>query len=419
MGDDVIRTDLDTSGGTADPGLREFAATRRPDSVAARFAPRRNSVNALRLGLAGLVLLSHCLTMSGGTDPIGDLTGGIVDLGTVAVDGFFALSGFLIARSFVTSPSAGRFLWRRALRILPGFWVCLLVTVAVFLPLAQLLRYGTLAGFPLTGQESALGYLTSNAAVFIDQFTVRGLYDGRAVNGSLYTLFYELVCYLGVAVLGALGCIRGRRGVALLLAGLLTLAAAADVVTAGAITGDGSLRWLFLRLGLMFLAGVVLYQWSDRIPLRAVGAIAAAVLLVAALAAATAFGQDPQSRGAYLVLAPAAVAYLILFAGSRPGLHRVGARRDLSYGLYVYAWPVQVTLLLVGAADWPVLLFVTASLGVTLGLAHLSWTAVESPALALKSWTPARFKARPPRPSAQGTSTRSERVRLNSRRVPD
>lgn len=407
--------------GTTPGGLREFVATAGPRSVAARFDPRVNSVNALRLALAGLVLISHTLTLAGGTDPLGDLTGGVVDLGTVAVDGFFALSGFLIARSFVTSPSVGRFLWRRALRIFPGFWVCLVATVAVFLPLAQLLQYGTLAGFPLTGPDSAIGYLVTNAALYIDQFSVRGLFDGQAVNGSLYTLFYEFLCYLGVAVAGVLGLLHRRRAILLAVAVLLSGAAAADVVTAGAVTGDSTVRWLVLRLGLMFLAGVVLYQWADRIPLRPGPAAGAVVLLAGALAAAAAFGADPQSRAAYLMLAPAAVAYLILFVGSRRQLSRVGSRRDLSYGLYIYAWPVQVTLLLVGAADWPVLVYLLGSTALSLGLALLSWTLVESPALALKSWTPAALARRSAaRPRATpAADLPGARPRVSSHHVPD
>src|SRR4051812_9672898 len=106
--------------------------------LADAFGRRTNSVNALRLLLAGLVLLSHSLKLHGGYDPLGRLTGGAVDLGTMAVDGFFALSGFLITRSYFNSPSFGRYLWRRCLRIFPGLWVCLLVTTFIFLPLAQL-----------------------------------------------------------------------------------------------------------------------------------------------------------------------------------------------------------------------------------------------------------------------------------------
>jgi len=60
----------------------------------------------------------------------------------------------------------------------------------------------------------------------------------------------------------------------------------------------------------------------------------------------------------------------------------------------VYAWPVQVLLLLAGAAAWPVLVHGAASLAVALLLAWASWTWVEAPALRLKSWTPAAARDR-------------------------
>lgn len=357
-------------------------------STAQRFDPRRNSVNALRLGLAMTVLLSHAVSFQGGVDPLGAATGGVVDLGTVAVDGFFALSGYLIARSYLHSPSLGRFLWRRCLRILPAFWVCLLATAALLLPLAQIIEYGTLSGFPLTGDQSVVGYVVSNSALFIQQFHVRGLMGSEAVDGSLYTLFYEFVCYLGIGVLGAVGILRRRRGLVLIVALLMWLTILFDLVTSGSISAGGVVRELFLRLGSMFLAGVILYLWSERIPLNwRVGGFAS-LLLAAALIGASLQGSDPHSRLTYLLLAPAAVAYLVILIGSSRRLSKIGATRDLSYGLYIYAWPIQVILLLLGAAAWPLVVYLGASTAITLALALASWVAVEAPALRLKSWSP-------------------------------
>jgi peptidoglycan/LPS O-acetylase OafA/YrhL len=369
----------------------------RTGTLTTRFDPRNNSVNALRLGLAGLVLFSHTIKLQSGEDPLANLTGGDVDLGTLAVDGFFALSGFLIVRSYLASPSVWRYLWRRCLRILPGFWVCLLVTAFVLLPLAQLIQFGTLARFPLTGDLSATSYVYDNALLLIRQFEVRGLLDGEVVNGSLHTLFYEFMCYLGVAVLGVVGVLRRRRSVVLVLAGLLWGVAAFEVVTNGALTADHVGRQLFLRFGLMFLAGAVAQLWAHRLILGRVGGVAAAALLALGLAGAALVGQEPRSTLVYLLVAPPAVAYLVLLIGASPRAARIGSRRDLSYGLYVYAWPVQVLLLLVGAALWPLPVYLAASLALALGLAWLSWTFVEAPALALKSWTPAwRRRAEPP-----------------------
>jgi len=356
-----------------------------------RFNSRHNSVNALRLGLALLVLVSHTLKLHGGADPLAARTKGDVDMGTVAVDGFFALSGFLIAGSFLNSPSVWRYLWRRCLRILPGLWVCLLITAFVLLPIAQLLQYGTMSGFPLTGDLSVVGYVIHNADLFQQQFFVRNLLDGLAVNGSLYTLFYEFVCYLGIAVLGVLGLLRRNRWVVLAAAVALWAASLADLLTNGGLTGGSTTLTIFLRFGTMFFAGTVLRLWADRIPLNWAGGAIAVTLLAVGLTAAMAQGVDPAGRLSYVLIATPAVAYLVLLLGSSTRLSRLGATRDLSYGVYVYAWPVQVLLLLVGASGWPVVVYFAASLGITLLFALASWHFVESPALSLKSWTPRRL----------------------------
>jgi peptidoglycan/LPS O-acetylase OafA/YrhL len=361
----------------------------RGTTLALAFDPRRNSVNALRLGLAGIVLLSHTLKLHGGSDPVELVTGSSVDAGTMAVDGFFALSGFLIVGSFLGSPSTGRFLWRRCLRILPGFWVCLLVTAFVLLPVAQLMERGTLAGFPLTGEESALSYVTSNAALFVRQYEVTGLLDGGSVNGSLYTLFYEFACYLGVAVLGAVGLLRRRTWPLLVTAALVWAFALEQLLTgADAVAGSETLSTA-LRFGAMFLAGALAHRLSARLPLSRAGGAVAALVLAQAVVLSSFAGGDPDGTLVYLLVAPPAVAYLVLLAGSSPRLRTVGADRDLSYGLYVYAWPAQKLVLLAGAAMWPVGTFGLVSLALALLLAWASWTWVESPALRLKAWTPA------------------------------
>lgn len=358
------------------------------NSVDERFDPRHNSVNALRLFLAGLVLLSHSLKLHGGVDPLEPITRGGPDMGTIAVDGFFALSGYLITQSYLNSPSVGRYLWRRALRILPGFWVCLIVTTVIVLPAAQLLTYGSMAGFPLTGEQSATSYLLGNAGLYIQQYEVRGLFGGESVNGSLYTLFCEFLCYVALIGLGLTGLLTRRRRLVLAAAGLAWAALVADLLSGGALTGDSYVREVAIRLAPMFLAGVIVRLWSHRIRLTVPGGLIALAALTAGVVAA---GFAPFPFGStliYMLVAPPAVAYLVLLAGARTELASVGAKRDLSYGLYIYAWPVQVLLLVLGATGWPLPAYFAASLAAALTLALASWTFVEAPALALKSWSP-------------------------------
>lgn len=365
------------------PGLRWPSGS----LLTERLDSRHNSINALRLGLAFIVLVSHSVQLStGGDDVIGRL-GSPVDGSTMAVDGFFALSGYLIVGSYLSSRSTGRYLWRRCLRIFPGFWVCLVVSALVIGPLTALLSFGRLEGYAWTGSDSAVGYMWKNTLLLIRQFDIAGGFGDQVVNGSLHTLFYEFVCYLGAAAAGVAGLYRLRRSRTAVIALGFWLLALLAVFAVPALLTDHHARELMLRYGSMFLFGGLAHLFAGRIRVHPVGYVAAAGLLVAAVAASVAMPAE-RALVAYVLLAPPAVAYLVLVLGASTRVAHIGSKRDLSYGLYVYAWPVQATLLILGAAEWSLMLFVAVSLAISLGLAYLSWTWIEAPALRLKSWTP-------------------------------
>jgi len=392
--------------------MSTWIPTKRPADAPARsveqqFNPRSNSVNALRLALAVLVLVSHTIQLSTrGEDPFGGFTGSPVDISTMAVDGFFALSGFLIAGSFLASPSVWRYLWRRALRILPAFWVCLVVTTVLIAPVAWLLEFGTLAGYPVSGDLSATSYVWQNAGLLIRQYEISGAFEGEVVNGSLHTLFYEFACYLIVALFGVLGLLSRRRGLVLGVFGIAWAITLVEAVAQTGLVGGQPARELMLRYGTMFVAGTCARLFADRIRLTTRGSLLAVLILAAALVADSLVDGDSRSVLTYSLIAPLAITYLVLVTGASSRLARVGARRDLSYGLYVYAWPVQATLLVVGAESWWLPAYLVVSLVIALGMAYLSWTYIESPALALKSWTPGRLLWHPQKGPARGAEPR-------------
>ena len=95
--------------------------------VADLIGPGGNAIGLLRLSLALLVVVHHTRVLGGfGSDPVLRFARGQADLGVFAVAGFFTISGFLVTRSAERSSTA-RYLWHRALRVFPAFWVCLLV----------------------------------------------------------------------------------------------------------------------------------------------------------------------------------------------------------------------------------------------------------------------------------------------------
>lgn len=101
-----------------------------------RFDPRRNSLAMMRLGLAATVAVVHAQAIGWGDQP----AVGSTAVGDLAVDAFFVISGFLVTRSATRLPTLRRFVWHRALRILPGFWVCLLVVALVAAPVMAWLQ---------------------------------------------------------------------------------------------------------------------------------------------------------------------------------------------------------------------------------------------------------------------------------------
>ena len=223
------------------------------------FPNRSNSLNAIRLGLATCVIVSHAWPIGGfGADP----HWGRLDLGHFAVAGFFAISGWLIAQSRLSSELAS-YSWRRFLRIYPGYLVSLLVVAFLVAPVGSLLGAGPYS------VGDGVRHVVANLTMEIEEFDVGGTPAGVPVagawNGSLWTLFHEAACYV---IVGLLVTVLGRRwfpaAVIALLVGTTALELAA---TSGALAVDGTLAW-FLSLAPYFFAGATLFVLRDVLPLH-------------------------------------------------------------------------------------------------------------------------------------------------------
>jgi peptidoglycan/LPS O-acetylase OafA/YrhL len=337
-------------------------------SLLERFDARRNSLNALRLLLAALVIVSHSWPLSG-HNPEPEWGG--ANLGTWAVFGFFGISGFLITRSRLNGRPARDFYLARVLRIFPGFLVAIVVVAAVFAPLSQVFDANA-AWSPV----SSVTYVLRNLLLYPPVLGQPGILHNLGGtpfpgiwNGSLWTLFWEACCYLAIGISVSL---LPKRGLPVLVVGLfvlLTLASLAGqfVVTYPELVGR------VIPMLIAFAAGSLLFQFGSRVPGNLVTAAIAIVLLVVI----GLLGLIPQ-------LGTLLIAYLLLGLGNVLPLSRVGARFDISYGVYIYAWPVQQTLALAFHPQLPVPLFILLSLVITAALAFLSCVLIERPALALK-----------------------------------
>ncbi len=331
------------------------------------FDPRANGLNFIRLLLAAQVILWHSFAVKGVEfesafwRPL---------LASSGVDGFFAVSGFLILSSWVSNPNARRYLAARVLRIFPAFLVILVLTTVVAAPLARALQ-GESPADVITNPD-AYAYIWKNIGLWIFETGVAGTpsdvpYAG-SWNASLWTLSWEFACYLGVLILGLLG-LASRRAV--IVAGFLgALAVSLAVVVTG--TGSHNLESLG-RLTIMFAAGMVLFTFRDAIPVNRICVCGAAAAIFLGL-----FLPD------YRLVAALPFAYLLMVAGGALRHPAFRFRTDVSYGVYIYAFPVQQLLVIAGAGNLAIAPFAGLALACTLPLAWLSWTLIEKPALGLK-----------------------------------
>ena len=344
------------------------------------FDPRMNALNAVRLLLSVGVIVFHSFPLTGTrirSAPVDQL------LGSVFVDAFFAISGYLILSSWVRRPQWWAFLRARLLRIMPAFYVSGLVTAFVIAPAAILID-GT--GFPASFGAGAVAYVLGNAFLRVHNYAIAGTPLGvqypHVWNGSLWTLWWEFLCYLGVLALGLARVLRWRATVVLAFAlAALGLLATAYGPVHNYYLDNGS------RFGLMFLAGSMVYTFRDKLPVSW-----ALVALAALVVAASSFLPD------YRIVAALPVAYVAIGAGALLKHPRLRLTNDISYGTYIYAFPMQQLLATAGLYRLGVPVFAVASILVTLPMAVASWFGIERPALKLK-----RSRATAPSPAPVAT----------------
>lgn len=354
------------------------------------FDSRWNSLSLLRLVFAAMVLFDHSFPLggfNGGRDPMWGWTGGQESFGGIAVLGFFVISGFLVTRSFDGSPSPVSYIWKRVLRIFPGFWVCLLVTVVLFGPLAFMYEHGTLHQYVVGFSDNPLRYIKNNSLLSMNQYGIDGLLGSNpwphAFDGSLWTLIYEFKCYLGVMVLGMIGVFRRwRPSVLILCCGLWALQINQHLdptfLKGVFLLGDPNM----VRLAFIFSLGMVCYVYREKIIISNwLAAFALAVFVISIKA------------GQYYQVGEVMWAYLCIFGAVRLPFHNVDRYGDFSYGLYIYAFLVEELLALYGVPKWGYAPYLALSSVAAMIFAVASWFVVERPFLRLKRVRLGRFRS--------------------------
>ncbi|MGK5067139.1 acyltransferase family protein [Janthinobacterium sp. RT4P48] len=330
------------------------------------MTPSANNFTLLRLLAAWLVLFSHSYHLSGqgAREPLMQLTDGRMTLGTVAVGVFFTISGYLITGSAYARPELRSFLMARVRRIFPALMLVVLLTALVLGPLVT-----TLAPADYYRDGETWSYIARNITMWRLQYVLPGVFTANphatAVNGALWTLPIEFSLYLAVG--GSVWGLRRTVRQANVALPLCALAAACVLCWWKVLEGNVSGT---LLLAPYFLLGAGYRLLRRRLPMR--GTIAALLL--------AGWGASVLVPGPLLyVQGCVAISYATLWLGRHPAwvlpfnLEKIG---DLSYGIYLFAFPVQQTVLMHGWAKTPAGVCLLAS-AIVLPLAWCCWHAVE------------------------------------------
>jgi peptidoglycan/LPS O-acetylase OafA/YrhL len=368
--------------------VHQIFETVRVQTVKDRGAPldeqqRRNSFDAIRLIAAFGVFYGHQLLIAGGSDTVI----GPIGIASLSLYAFFALSGYLIHQSLVRDSSLQRYARARVLRIWPAFvvnlWFCVAVGAAItVLPLAEFLSAG-----------ATLRYIGINLTIVMTptQFFLPGVFENqvwRPINGSIWTIKYEILAYVAAFLLYRLG---GRSHQQKLL-GVLVALLVVNYVLCFKVFGPRFPAAVFGRDGLAFFAEYNYYNVSRFFLAFFFGALLAAceplsvrlrlVLMAAIIGVIAVFhGTDFERLGTILLLC-----LIVVELGKSRLLWSAVHRRlgDVSYGFFLYAYPIQNYIWSYHSADrdFHAVTFIAAIL--IFACALLSWHFVERPMLARK-----------------------------------
>lgn len=371
----------------------------------AQYTSSRNSFHLLRFVLAAMVIFCHSHTLLGRATPLSLLSGTLLNEGAITVDGFLVISGFLICQSAVRSRNALTFLSKRLLRILPGFCCALMFSVI----LGALAYDGSVVEYVRLRHNGPLSWMLNWLTLNVqpEQAGVTGVFVTNPVtslNMSLWTIRFQLVFYALMALLMLTTLNRRRPTYIVLYASFLLLRLLYDAFGLQAWDIPDTRWWLLSRwnydrlteTGLFFFSGTLLYAYRQEIPRRWYLAVIASLLLAGSCVFRNLPGQISAAAGTgtellwQLAMIPLravyclALPYLIVYLGASPMASRFAKTGDLSYGMYLFSYPVQQMVIFCAPGVTPMALFGTTML-IILPLAAFSWRCVEAPALRLKN----------------------------------
>jgi len=338
---------------------------------------KNNNFNLIRIVAASLVLFSHSFAISTGSANAEPLRLSLdVTFGTMAVDVFFVISGFLVTGSLVTRKNVLSFIWARFLRVYPALIVAIFLTVFVLG-----LLFSTLSPYTFFLSQETHAYLITNISFgFLSDSpnALPGVFETlpfkNVINGSLWTIVWEVRLYAALALIWLI-TYAGRRVRIQIFNCFIVGVALCFMITLISSHFFFPFNENFLRLSSMFFFGAVFFVLQNHIVLdRRFFFFLLLVVFASTL-----------NKNMFFITYHLFLAYLTIFIAYIPtGRIRMFNRMgDYSYGIYIYAFPVQQSIVAI-IPNISVLSEIVLSLFITLGLAIISWHLLEKQILKFK-----------------------------------
>ncbi|MGI4022015.1 MAG: acyltransferase family protein [Janthinobacterium lividum] len=350
---------------------------------------KKNNLDILRFLLAVGVIYSHCYVTYYARlrdiEPLMAFSQNQIDIGSLAVNFFFAASGFLIFRSYEYSNSFGDYLKKRFYRIYPAYFVAFIVSIFLLGALGAIDRTNILGSlkeyfFNLQNKKQIILNLFTLQKVPLQNSFRSNLLPGM-INESLWTIQYEFVCYLIVPIIAMLGVFKKNWIVVLLFVlsyivfSLQNYANMFYQYPVNFITNNLN-PYNLPRLFVYFFSGAYFYLYRNYILRKKIF-----ILIAAGAIIFSCIGVH------YLnLILPIAGTYLFFFIAYHPRLHFSDFTKtgDFSYGMYLYAWPIQQLFMYFLGKHLTIDRLFFGVLPVIYFAAFLSWHCIEKYFLKLK-----------------------------------
>ncbi|GGF11632.1 Peptidoglycan/LPS O-acetylase OafA/YrhL, contains acyltransferase and SGNH-hydrolase domains [Chishuiella changwenlii] len=325
-----------------------------------------NNFDFLRLVFSSAVILSHSFPLTGKDEFFASITNGQLGFGSLSVDIFFILSGYLIFTSLKYSKTIKNYIWKRVLRLYPALIILMLISL-IILPFFY-------KGNSIFSEKEYWTYLPNNLSLYKVQYFINGIFESnpypKAINGSLWSLSYEFTMYIVLVLLFPF-----KKSKYIFHIVLLCFIASYSLYIFKPNFLSKLFNYIYLdtkelyRLSTYFLAGSLLYFVKFEKFNNLYTRISLLILLFLSLY----FTQ-------FKVVAPLTLPVLILLVGTLKTkyISSIGEKfGDISYGVYIYGFLVQQILM--NYLNLNVLELTIYSIIITYFLAYLSWHYVEKP----------------------------------------